>query len=994
MGLAEVGSPPCRASGASAPPRHGIAADLTALEELLADDLAGRPWATTDSDCLVGRSHVLVVIDGGRAADGARLADPNGLQGVTVLDLTGALPDAQSPRSLRLRVSADAVVGVSVDRLGREELTAVAVPDTIGPAAAAATSRAIAAKVMPDEVGTDQPVARASRTSELLGMSSVSTLDPKTAWRTRPPRERLRVAIGVGTAGQPVELDLKEAAQGGMGPHGLVVGATGSGKSELLRTLVLGLAVTHSPAALNFVLVDFKGGATFTRLDALPHTSAVITNLSDELTLVDRMKDAIGGELHRRMELLRGAGHFTSLREYENARATGDLGGVSSAAPEIPTLLIVVDEFSELLSAKPDFLDLFITIGRLGRSLGVHLLLASQRLEEGRLRGLDTYLSYRVGLKTFSVTESRAVLGVPDAFELPTTPGHGYLKFDTDSLLRFTAAYVSSPMRDDPPLDLGPTWLDAEPFRLAIPQGPSHDRATQGVRSGPSAEPGQVVVDASGTDEPGTGTAPTNGVATTVAAECLSRATSQIGGTRPQRAPSVLDVAVNRLAGNGSPAHRVWLPPLLEPPSLDLLLGGGTQSTLRRCDCKAARYPYRIERHRIPPTTLSPPLAGRALDVGSRVYAALHVPLGWVDRPFEQRRGVLTLDLSGSGGHVAIVGAPQTGKSTAIRSLICALALTHSPELVQLYCLDFGGGSLAAVSGLPHVGVIAGRSQPDLVRRTVGMVHRIMTAREESFAAQGIGSTSEWRERRKSGRLPGDGFGDVFLVIDGWAGVRESFEPLESLVTSMAARGLNFGIHLVFSATRWSEIRPPLKDLVSSRLELRLGDPLDSDVNSKAAAGVPVDRPGRGLTRDQRHLLIAVPRVDGATSVDGLPGATAELVRTVAERWPDQTAPTVRLLPAVIWPTDLPAVGADRGHILGLDEDFEPVCWQPRTDQHLLIFGEEESGKTTLLASLLRQIAATSPKLRRFGRRIVLLTCGFGLVMWVVFCRRRLVGVR
>ncbi len=726
--------------GASAPPRHGIAADLTELEELLADDLAGRPWAPTDSDCLVGRSHVLVVIDGGRAADGARLTDPNGLQGVTVLDLTGALPDAPSPRSLRLRVSADAVVGVSVDRLGREELTAVAVPDTIGPAAAAATSRAIAAKVMPDEVGTDQPVARASRTSELLGMSSVSTLDPKTAWRTRPPRERLRVAIGVGTAGQPVELDLKEAAQGGMGPHGLVVGATGSGKSELLRTLVLGLAVTHSPAALNFVLVDFKGGATFTRLDALPHTSAVITNLSDELTLVDRMKDAIGGELHRRMELLRGAGHFASLREYENARATGDLGGVSSAAPEIPTLLIVVDEFSELLSAKPDFLDLFITIGRLGRSLGVHLLLASQRLEEGRLRGLDTYLSYRVGLKTFSVTESRAVLGVPDAFELPTTPGHGYLKFDTGSLLRFKAAYVSSPMRDDPPLDLGPTWLDAEPFRLAIPQGPSHDRATQGVRPAPSAEPGQVVVDASGTDEPSTGTAPTNRVATTVAAERFSRATSQVGGRRPQRAPSVLDVAVNRLAGNGSPAHRVWLPPLLEPPSLDLLLGGGTPSN-QSVGVTAGPLDTHTGSSDIvmPPTTLSHPLAGRALDVGSRASAALRVPLGWVDRPFEQRRGVLTLDLSGSGGHVAIVGAPQTGKSTAIRSLICALALTHPPELVQLYCLDFGGGSLAAVSGLPHVGVIAGRSQPDLVRRTVGMVHRILTAREESFAAQGIG---------------------------------------------------------------------------------------------------------------------------------------------------------------------------------------------------------------------------------------------------------------
>src|SRR5690606_18470417 len=105
------------------------------------------------------------------------------------------------------------------------------------------------------------------------------------------------------------------------------------------------------------------------------------------------------------------------------------------------------DEFSELLSEKPDFIDLFVQIGRLGRSLGVHLLLASQRLEEGRLRGLDTHLSYRIGLRTFSAMESRVVLGVPDAYELPRSPGHGYMKFGTEPLVRFKAAYVSGAYR-------------------------------------------------------------------------------------------------------------------------------------------------------------------------------------------------------------------------------------------------------------------------------------------------------------------------------------------------------------------------------------------------------------------------------------------------------------------------------------------------------------------------------------------------------------------
>src|ERR1043165_9692035 len=219
-----------------------------------------------------------------------------------------------------------------------------------------------------------------------------------------------------------------------MGPHGLIIGATGSGKSELLRTIVSALAITHSSEELNFVLVDFKGGATSAALDRLPHTSAVITNLEDELHLVDRMADAIAGEMPRGQELLRAAGNFVSQRDYEKARRAG-----AELSP-LPSLLIVCDEFSELLSAKPEFIELFVMIGRLGRSLGVHLLLASQRLEEGRLRGLDSHLSYRIGLRTFSAMESRVVLGVADAYELPQAPGAGFLRADTaDVLIRFKA---------------------------------------------------------------------------------------------------------------------------------------------------------------------------------------------------------------------------------------------------------------------------------------------------------------------------------------------------------------------------------------------------------------------------------------------------------------------------------------------------------------------------------------------------------------------------
>jgi len=107
--------------------------------------------------------------------------------------------------------------------------------------------------------------------------------------------------------------------------------------------------------------------------------------------------------------------------------------------------VVVVDEFSELLAQRPEMIDLMVTIGRLGRSLGIHLLLASQRLDEGRLRGFESHLSYRIALRTFSASESRAVLGVPDAHQLPPAPGSAFLAPGSDELVRFRGAYVSGP---------------------------------------------------------------------------------------------------------------------------------------------------------------------------------------------------------------------------------------------------------------------------------------------------------------------------------------------------------------------------------------------------------------------------------------------------------------------------------------------------------------------------------------------------------------------
>jgi len=849
--------------------------DLLTIEEMLGELLSGRPrFGTGDG---VATPHVVVVIDGGRVPMEAQLA--GGLvKGVTVIDLDASVPAEPGVGAATIDLREHGFAMVRRDRAGGETRTELGAPDSLSIVEAEVLARRMSALRV--STATAEPTdALTSDLSlpDLLRIGDPRTIDTGVTWRPRAPRDRLRVPIGVGANGQPVDLDIKESAQGGMGPHGLVIGATGSGKSELLRTLVLGLALTHSSEILNFVLVDFKGGATFASLDVLPHTSAIITNLEDELILVDRMRDAIHGELVRRQEALRAAGNYASLKDYERAREQG--------APLEPmaSLFIVVDEFSELLSAKPDFIDLFVMIGRLGRSLGVHLLLASQRLEEGKLRGLDTHLSYRVGLRTFSAMESRVVLGVPDAYELPSAPGNGYLKEATEGLVRFKAAYVSG----------------------------AYTKTSAARQEHGDARRAQVLPYGAGYLAPREELAPAQQI------------------PRPEPEPSgpdetLMDIIVERLAGKGAPARKVWLPPLAEPPTMDALL---------------------------------PPLRETELGLRPESWEGnLAAPIGIIDRPFDQRRDPHWIELASA--HFVVVGRPQSGKSTVLRTLITGLSLTHTPEQVQFYCLDFGGGTLTSLSDLPHVGSVATRLEPDRLRRTIAELNGLLAAREALFNEYRIDSMATYRRMLAQGTAPRDGFGDVFLVVDGWGTVRSDFEPLEQAITQIAGRGLGYGVHVVLSIQRWMEMRPAMRDMISNRLELRLGDPSESEFDRRVATDVPEGSPGRGLSPFKLHFLGALPRIDGVESTGDLADGVSGTVERVRSAWHGPSAPPVRMLPETLPYAALPGDGPGASSLaIGVDEDeLKPVFIDFDSEPHFVVIGDVESGKSNLLRAVARGI--------------------------------------
>ncbi|KUF13012.1 type VII secretion protein EccCa [Streptomyces silvensis] len=886
-----------------------IAPDVTQLARLCGADLRRRSAYAAEvrrglsgRDALTLTDRLLVVSDthGDTAGELPRPDTAIGLgaMGVTVLHLLERQIHEPDEVSVRITVDGDHVVveDLRTPSAGTERFTAQdpvprpprahGLADEVGVAGAEGLARMMAPlRLSAESTAEGTPVSGPVDFPALLGIDDPALLDLKTLWAPRAERDFLRVPIGLDDRHDPVLLDLKESAELGMGPHGLCVGATGSGKSELLRTLVLALTATHSPEDLALVLVDYKGGATFAPFTGLPHVAGVITNLENQADLVERVHTSLAGEITRRQQVLKDAGNVADVGHYAALRERRPALGLEP----LPHLFVVIDEFGELITAKPDFIDLFLSIGRIGRSIGVHLLLSSQRIEAGKLKGLETYLSYRLGLRTFSADESRTVLDTADAFQLPPLPGFGYLKVDTSTYTRFKAGYVS------------------------------------GAHRGP-------VLRADGSDA--AGAAGAGPLAWTYPA--FNALPADSGAAAEERAPreretgpTVLSTVVDRLAAAAPPVRRIWLPPLPDAVALDTAAG-----------------PLRVSAR------------GLRLD---RAEGHLRVPLGVLDDPAKQWQGLWTLDLGVAGGHVAVIGGPQSGKTTLLRTLALSLALTHTPDEVAVYGLDLVGGGLSALAGLPHVGGTASRADRERLARTVAEMTAQLAVREELFRRHGIDSLDRLRTLRSAGQLPELGSTDLVLLVDGFGALREEFADLDDDIAELLKRGGGYGIHVVAGMLRWNDVRIATQSLFGTRVELRLNDPSDSTVDRKLSETLAPGTPGRVLTDGKLFAHTALPRTDGLPDTADLGAALEAAARTVDATWHGEPAAPVRVLPTRLPTARLPSPhAAPKAVPIGVDQDtLSPVLLDLfERDQHLLVLGDNECGRTNLLRLVADQLIA------------------------------------
>jgi S-DNA-T family DNA segregation ATPase FtsK/SpoIIIE len=331
------------------------------------------------------------------------------------------------------------------ERLLPEECRAVVVSDDTGASLRTATTAQVTG------IRADEPDAgwyeRAARRMASMGASGdgdeavlppsarlldILDLEPPApdkiaaGWAVRP--RSTEAVLGAGMDGH-FAIDLVRD-----GPHALIAGTTGAGKSELLQTLVATLAVANRPDEMTFVLVDYKGGSAFAECEQLPHTVGMVTDLDTHL--VERALTSLGAELRRREHVLAAAGASDIVR-YQERRAR------DTSMPPMPRLVLVIDEFASMVRELPDFVTGLVNIAQRGRSLGIHLVLATQRPSGAVTPDIRANTNLRIALRTTDQGESRDIIDAPEAGELsPRTPGRAYARLGYAALLPFQAGRI------------------------------------------------------------------------------------------------------------------------------------------------------------------------------------------------------------------------------------------------------------------------------------------------------------------------------------------------------------------------------------------------------------------------------------------------------------------------------------------------------------------------------------------------------------------------
>ena len=634
---------------------------------------------------------------------------------------------------------------------------------------------------------------------DMLGVKKPEDIPVKELWTKNRVYENIRGLIGQKAGGVSCYLDVHEKYHG---PHGLVAGTTGSGKSETLQTYMLSLAVNYSPEDIGFFVIDYKGGGMANLFDGLPHMIGQISNLSGNQ--VKRAMISIKSENKRRQRVFNENG-VNNINSYTRLYKNGE-----TTIP-VPHLFIIIDEFAELKREEPDFMKELISVAQVGRSLGVHLILATQKPSGTVDDNIWSNSKFRLCLRVQDKQDSMDMLHKPDAAYL-TQAGRCYLQVGNDEIYELFQSGYSGAIFDknvgDEKTDIARMLqLNGKIQMTGNMAKASRKKKAQYIwieslikilletieNTGISLQECMNDIDKK-----------QNLVVKMYSLMKKNKIEYGENSYNTQRLVDFIDLyyGLNCINKNDIPAAIIKeaqckmkkLPEIKEKTQLEAVKEYLTQIAKevgynQQLQLWMPVLPEKIYLNSFNEFRRSSFLYNGWNEMELNPWS-LSVIVGKLDDPENQNQMPLEIDFA-SDGHIAVCGNIVSGKSTMLQTMIYALIQKYTPDMINIYGIDFSSKMMAAFEKAPQVGGVMYENDIDKIAKFFNMMQKILHERKNLFKG---GNYSQFIQVN-GGICPA-----VIIFIDNYASFKEKTEEMfEDIMIQLSKEGVNYGIFLVVS---------------------------------------------------------------------------------------------------------------------------------------------------------------------------------------------------
>lgn len=587
---------------------------------------------------------------------------------------------------------------------------------------------------------------------EMYDAGRIEQLNILEKWNKNDSTLSLKAPIGIDNTGMLIILDIHEKFHG---PHGLIAGSTGSGKSEFIITYILSLAINYHPDDVTFMLIDYKGGGlagAFVKKDIrLPHLVGTITNI-DKVGL-QRSLDSIQSELRRRQVIFNEARDKTDestidIYKYQKLYHQG------LVEEPIPHLLIICDEFAELKQQQEDFMEELMSVSRIGRSLGVHLILATQKPAGIVNDQIRSNSKFGICLKVQDREDSMDVIQRPDAASLRNA-GQFYIQVGNNEYFA-----------------LGQSGWTGAPYFPSDTIKKKIDTSIEFITN----------------------------IGTTI--KKLNNTSQKVVSSQGDQLTNIVKYMYELAQREHIQSNQLWLDSI--PENIYI-------RNLRK------KYNTKDKRNRISPV------------------------IGEYDDPFNQRQGIVNLNLS-SGGNTIVYGNADSGKETLLSTIVYDIITTHYAEEVQMYLLDFGSEALKIFKGSPNIGDIVFINENEKIGRLFDMIQKELKDRK-SILSEYNGDYNLYLE------TSGQSMPLIIIVINNYEAFSENYEDdYEDVLQMLTREGIKCGITFLFTASIYNDIRYRLAQNFKQTIALQLNNEDDYyNIFEKVGKKRPSPIFGRGL---------------------------------------------------------------------------------------------------------------------------------------------------